>query len=275
MVGHPRPVGGADLGRADVHAPVDLARVGADDLGAEALGERPATARVLPVRGRAADDDERRQHRSPVRRPRRRPARQRVRARVLDLRPATKRPTSSGPPSRWTSLFCAVPSGHAEGRRRPPARRGRATGVARTWSTRTSTRRPTQARLRSRPMPSWSVEQPVEPAPLDRRRDVVGEAAGGRPGSGRERGREDAVEADRAQQLERALELGVGLAAEADDDVRGEGDARDRGTQPPDQLEVRRRRCTGGPSDGAPRHRPPGPAGGGARRRTRTRPWPR
>ena len=72
------------------------------------------------------------------------------------------------------------------------------------------------------------LEQRVEPAPLLRRGDVVGEPRGGRARPRREGGREDLVEADLAQQVERRLELGLGLAAEPDDDVGREADARDR-----------------------------------------------
>jgi hypothetical protein len=49
-----------DLGRTDVHAAVDLARIGADDLDvADGFGESQRESR-LAGRGRAADDDERR-----------------------------------------------------------------------------------------------------------------------------------------------------------------------------------------------------------------------
>ena len=82
-------------------------------------------------------------------------------------------------------------------------------------------------------------EQLVEPAPLLGRGDVVGQARRRGAGSRREGCREDLVVADRAQQLQAALELGLGLAAEADDDVRGEADAGDGGPQPLHEGQVR------------------------------------
>jgi hypothetical protein len=59
VVGHPGPLLGGRLRRADVHAPVDLARVGTHDLeAAEPLGKAEREV-ALPGRGRSADEDER------------------------------------------------------------------------------------------------------------------------------------------------------------------------------------------------------------------------
>ena len=216
--------------------------ISAPPMASASASERP----VLPVAVRAGDDEQRR-----IRHGRRRAGRSRVRAGRLGVRGAahpTSRPTSAyGParsirartswptmsrsPARCTSRFSrlrpvswgATASGCS---RRSP--RGRAT--RRTWtdSTRTSVSRPTQRWLRSRPIASWTASRALQPAPLLRRRHVVGQARCRRSRAGREGRREDLVVADLAQQVQRRLELRLGLAAEADDDVGRQADARDR-----------------------------------------------
>ena len=110
VVGDPRPLGGGGLGRPDVEAPVDLARIGGDDLDRSAarrerLGELDRE-RGLAGRGRAADDDERRRRghadaRRPAVMPDRHPA-QRVGPGVLDAdrRPRGRRAPAGRPGGR-------------------------------------------------------------------------------------------------------------------------------------------------------------------------------
>jgi hypothetical protein len=88
--------------------------------------------------------------------------------------------------------------------------------------------------LRSRAPPRTCRDQPVEPLA----RDVVGHVvAGGEPRrrravAHRELERERVLEAQRVDRAQRLLEVGVGLAREADDDVRREVERRDRVAQP-------------------------------------------
>ena len=129
-------------------------------------------------------------------------------------------------------------------------------------------RGPSHARLRSRPIASWSASSCVQAAALVGRRDVVGEPRRGRAGPRRVGRREDLVVADRLEQPQRRLELRLGLAAEADDDVGRDRDARARPRGSARGARGSARSCTGGPSGAGPRRRPTGPAGGGARRPT-------
>ena len=161
----------------------------------EPLRQRDRQAR-LAGRGRAADDDERRRRRGhgTSRRSGERPA-QRVRAGVLDA-DADER-ARRGPASPPRGRACSRASGRRGGRRPPagrrtrratprcrrPARpRGRALGRHDGVDEDLGRRGPSHARLRSSPIASWSVEQPVEAAALHGGRDVVGELRGRRAG---------------------------------------------------------------------------------------------
>ena len=177
---------------------------------------------------------------------------------------------------------CCRASGRTSRYRR--ACRGDAASASRSWScdrggvivsTRTSTSRPSHASFRSSPIPSWSASSSLSRRRFDVRRDVVGEPRRRRARSWRVRGGEDLVVTDRLEQTERRPELLVGLAAEPDDDVGRDRDARARLRGCDRAARGSARSCTGGPSGGAPRRRPTGPAGGGARRRSGTRPSPR
>ena len=102
--------------------------------------------------------------------------------------------------------------------------------------------RPSHARFRSSPIASWRARSPLRRSPLHGRGHVVGEARRRRARARRVGGREDLVEADRLEQAERRLELRLGLAAEADDDVRADGDPRHGRADPRQALEVVRDR---------------------------------
>ncbi len=207
--------------------------------------------------------------------------------RRASMRASTMRPTSSAGAGQVDELVLARAAEQADdtGRQRPAegvlprqrqGRPGRLVGASSSWScargratasTSTDARLPSHSRLRSRPIPSWTASRRVEPLALDGRRDVVGEARGRRARARRVGRREDLVVADGLEQAERRLELGLGLAAEADDDVgaRWRSRGRPRGSAPGARGSARS--CTGGPSAAGPRRRPTGPAGGGARRR--------
>ncbi len=214
VVRDPRPLRGGRLGRADVQAAVDLARIGRDDLGhatarPSAPRASPIASPVLPVAvapamttsgGAAvtqADDA---------------PA-QRVRPGVVDAdgdqrgRPA--------PASRRGARACSRgcgPTVDRPGRRHPSGaaprarRRGRAAGRS-TASTSTSTSRPSQRLVALEPDPLLEREQLVQPAALDVGRDVVGEPRRRRAGPRRVGRGEDLVVADRLEQPQRRLEL--------------------------------------------------------------------
>ena len=86
--------------------------------------------------------------------------------------------------------------------------------------------------------PLLELEQHIEPAALFRRRDIVREVGRGSAGSDGVGGREDLVVADSLEQVQRRLELGLGLAAEPDDDVGRDGDAGDGRPDGAESLEV-------------------------------------
>ena len=86
--------------------------------------------------------------------------------------------------------------------------------------------------------PLHDLDQSLEPLVLDLVGHLVGQR--GRLGAvaGRVDEREGAVVAHLLDDLERLREVVLGLAREADDDVRPERDARDRGAQLVDEGEV-------------------------------------
>ena len=154
VVDDPAPLGERRLRRPDVEPAVDLARVGRDDLGGDplprqALGDVDREAR-LAGRGGARDDEERREPSGAVAHSGASVPRSAY-GPACSIRARTRRPTSSGPPARWTSLFwrlrpaqtCGPPARARRVARRPSwswrPRRGRRA------STRTSTSRPSQA----------------------------------------------------------------------------------------------------------------------------------
>ena len=173
-----------DLGRADVEAAEDLARIGRDDLGRPASAMSASASRDrqagLAGRGRAGDDDERRCA-ARSRAWRRRPGAgsgegspERVRAGVVDA--DRRRATRAASParSRWTSLLLAGPAGEvdavgagAAARRLGGPRRGRdvaAAGRSRRRGPRPS--RPSHASVALEPDRLLEREERVEPAPL-------------------------------------------------------------------------------------------------------------
>src|SRR4051812_10891225 len=74
-------------------------------------------------------------------------------------------------------------------------------------------------------------EQSLQPALLLGARHVIDELGRWCSGPHGEGGSEDCLEADFTEDFERVLELRLRLTAEADDDVSGQSDARDCGTQ--------------------------------------------
>ncbi len=176
------------------------------------------------------------------------------------------RPAESTPMRRrHAAARCArsVPRrGRGPGRRGPrprgPRPRGRAT-----------------PRCARSPIPSWSASSAFSRRRLSAGGHVVREARRGRARARRVGRGEDLVVADVSSRRQRRLELGLGLAAEPDDDVGRDGDARDGRADPAPGARGSARSCTGGPSGAGPRRRRTGPAGGGARRPTGSRPGPR
>ena len=281
-----RPVGGCDLGRADVHVAIDLARIGADDLASpSALGDGQRQLR-LAGRGPAGDDQERRV--ASV-------AGGRCRVGCARLAHARRRPTSAYGPARSMRARDQL-ADERSGRRR--GGRAGSRGCARS----ACALRVVMPGLAvvvivdARRLAGLDEDLGLPPDPalvalqtdrlLERRAAHSGGAACRPPGR-RRRGVPRACRAvarrrprrpgrsDDRPAGQRRLELGLGLAAEADDDIGRQADARDRGCAAARRAPGRPRRCTGGPCGAGPRRRPTGPAGGGARRPKGTRPWPR
>ena len=118
----------------------------------------------------------------------------------------------SGSAGKWTSLFWRVrPVSTAGSLRDGP-------------STTTSSMRPTRASWRSRAERSTTTREPLEALGDDLGRDeLVGPLGRLGAGTGRVDERVGAVVAGLGDHLEGALEVVVGLAGEADDDVGGDG----------------------------------------------------
>ena len=176
---------------------------------------------------------------------------ERVRPGVVDA-DRDQAPTSDGDPATWTSLFSrerparwATPSGRCANASRDSAVPA-ASSSSWSWAARRhdgvdeDLRRPARPtpRLRSSPIALLDAEQLVQPAALLRRGHVVGQPRRRRARALAVGGREDLVVADGLEQPERRLVLGLGLAAEADDDVGRERDPGDRLADPAEPLEV-------------------------------------
>ena len=273
----PRPVGGGGLGRADVEAAEDLARVGRDDRGRAPVAMNASASRiassvlpvaVAPATTMSGGDPAVRPSRADERAP------QRVRPGVLDADEDLA--TDERARRRRGGRACCRASGRTAGspaRPRPatsggragPSRRGR--GRARA----APRRRGPRPRGRATPRCARGRSPPgARAASLSRRRlSSAGTSSARRvagvPGPRRVGRGEDLVVADRLEQVERRLELRLGLAAEPDDDVGRDRDVRDGLADPRQPLAVVLDRCTGGPSGAARRPTPTGPAGGGAR----------
>ncbi len=155
--------------------------------------------------------------------------------------PSTSRPTSAGRACEMDQLVAAGPARQGRHGRRREVVPGLVVPVAARRDDRVDEdgRLPAEPRLVALETdPLLQREKLVEAAPLDVGRDVVGEVGGRGARAGRVRGREDLVVADGFEQGQRRLELGLGLAAEPDDDVRRDGDARDGLADPGQALGV-------------------------------------
>ena len=144
-------------------------------------------------------------------------------------------------------------------------------------STSTSSTRPMRASVLGQRGALDHDPQPLEPLGhhVGRRRSASAMLGRLGAGPGREDERVGAVVLGRGHDLERALEVVVGLAGEADDEVGGDGEVGDGGAGRGEPLEV----ALGGV---AAVHRAPAcgrcptaAAGAGARTPPASRPWPR
>ncbi len=235
VVGHPGTVVDGRLRSADVHPPVHLHRVDGHDLDAGmARGERHRHV-ALARRGRA-------QHHEPVVHPARTGMRRRCDGSATS---STNRPirwcgaadvtsTSAYEPTRsgcadgkWTSLFCRV---------RPEVTDG---SFLLGPSTMTSSMRPTRARCLASALRSTTTrkrwKRSAATAGLD---EAVAHLGGFGAGPRREDERVRVVVLGGGSDLERPLEVVVGLAGEADDDVGAHGQVVDRGASLAESLEV-------------------------------------
>ena len=223
VVDDPGPVLGGGLGRADVQPAIDLPGVGGDDLGVTAVGQERLGQRDrqagLAGGGRAAEDDERRRH-APTIVPRN------AYGPACSTRAATIRPTSDGSPATWMSLcsrvrpFSATPTVRSRRPRLVVVAARRRHGVDEHVHL-----APDPGLVSCEPDPFLQGEQDVEPPLLLGDRHVVGEVRRRRPRPDRVGRGEDLVVPDRLEQRQRRFELGLGLAAEPHDDVRGDRDS--------------------------------------------------
>ena len=94
-------------------------------------------------------------------------------------------------------------------------------------------------------------------------------SAAGVPGRGLYTNANDAVEADLVDELQRLLEVALGLAGKADDEIRRERDARPRGAQRAGRSTCTRAPCSRASSPRARGRNPIAPAGAGATRACR------
>ena len=239
---HASAVGERRLRGRDVGPPVDLARVGRDDLGRGAVRaqrERQAHREVGLARGgRPPDDDERRASvgRAPLPRRQARIPR-RLYGPAASMRTSTMPPRSEAGPARCTSRF----SRERPARRTQPSARGAANGSRLVRSVVVVVDPPLLPRVdedRGDAPDALAIageadrllarQEQVQALLLDCRRHVVGEPRRRRARARREGGREDLVVAHRLEQAQGGLELGLRLAAEAHDHVGADGQARDR-----------------------------------------------
>ena len=106
-------------------------------------------------------------------------------------------------------------------------------------------------------------QQFLQPGVLDRLGHLVRRAGGRRAGAGRVFEAECLREADPADQVERRLEVRIGLAGVADDEVGRQREIRPGRPQPVDQARGSRPRCACGSSPPAPGPSPTAPADAG------------
>ncbi len=189
----------------------------------------------LARRGRAREDDE---WRCPGHAPTSAP--RKAYGPAWSMRTRTSRPTSASSPARWTSL---LPRVRPDSRLPSPAHRG-IVGIVVVTAGRVDRvdedldLAPQPRLIALEPDPLLEREEVVEAAALDVGRDVVGELRRRRPGARRVGRGEDLVVADGLEKGESLLELRLGLAAEADDDVGRDGDAGDGLADPVEPLLV-------------------------------------
>ena len=158
---------------------------------------------------------------------------------ACSTRTLTIRPDQIGRPRR-NGRACSGGCG-----RRPSAGRlcrPRASWSARTWSTSTSVVRPIQRSFAARPMPSCRSSSACRRRFFSGRGTSSLERAAGVPGRTEKAAAKTVSKRTCAKQIERLLELRLGLAAEADDHVRRQHDARHRGAQPLHERRGTRRR---------------------------------
>ena len=143
-------------------------------------------------------------------------------------------------------------------------------------STSTSSVRPTRAScLASACRSTTSISRRMRSCDDLGRDEVVDHLGRGRARTRREHERVRGVVRRGVDHLERALEVGVGLAREADDEVGGDREVGDRGTGRRQPARGSARRCSRGACAPACGRSPTAAAGAGARTPTRTRPSPR
>ena len=187
------------------------------------------------------------------------------------IRPTTRSGSAGSTPSTWTAAI-SFSSGRAVGGRGPtsdvvlgvadPAGRSAERGSSnRTVADRAdAAARPNRARASAA---TREQRRGARPADRARRpgRPSGSPASPAGPSSGRRAGRRARATRTNA---ERALEGGIVLGREADDDVGVDRDARGSPRGPARRRGRSRRRRSGGPSAAGPRRRPTGAAGGGA-----------
>ena len=126
---------------------------------------------------------------------------------------------------------------------------------------------PSQARLRSRPIASWTARSSLSRCRFSTAGTSSASRVAGCPAAPSKPPRRPGRSGRSRSRSQRRLELALGLAAEAHDDVGRERRCPGRPRGSPRDARGSARRCTGGPSAGAPRRRRTGPADGATRRR--------
>ena len=270
MVRHPPTFRGCDLGRADIHAAVDLARIGADDLRAAGCALANASDRpVLPVAvapqmtisgGKPVSSGVERAPPSAY-------------GPACSTRTLTIRPTSSGAPSKWTSLFWRL---------RPATRTCRATGWRRPSGSTAAAAGRRAPRSCARATPRWPPGRclPADrAAPCSRRFfSARGTSSSGAPQAFPAAPRRPPRRRSRSEPRAAASSVFSNCSSVSPQkptmmSVVRRCPGSPRAASPPGPGT--RRPCTAGPCAAARRRRPTGRAGAGARTPTGTRPWPR